>query len=179
MPTIAPDDTLLGLLACREQHGYQLLDVFRDPAQLGCVWTLSVSQLYAVLKRLDSQGLIQGREVTSPDAPPRTVYALTHHGYERLDAWLYEPDPAASIRNVRVEFLSRLYIARLLNLPTADIVYRQKDACRHKRAQLIAQRDAAEPGISFLSLELQVAQYDLILNWIDRCEFTPHDREES
>jgi DNA-binding PadR family transcriptional regulator len=178
MPTITPDDTLLGLLACREQHGYQLLDVFRDPAQLGRVWSLSVSQLYAVLKRLDSLGCIQGQEVPSPDAPPRMVYALTRRGYDRLNAWLGEPEPSASIRNVRVEFLSRLYIARMLNLPTIDIVRRQKEACRRKRADLIAQRDAALPGVGYLALELQIVQYDAILNWIDRCEMSPQEREE-
>jgi len=54
MATITPDETILGLLAVRERHGYDLLDCFRDPSQLGEVWNLSTSQLYAVLKRLES-----------------------------------------------------------------------------------------------------------------------------
>lgn len=179
MANISPDDTVLGLLAIRPQHGYQLLDIFRDPSQLGCVWDLSVSQLYAVLKRLDTQGCIQGREITSPDAPTRTVYSVTERGQNRLHAWLHEPCPTASIRNVRVEFLSRLYVARLLNLPTLDIVQRQKSACRQKRHELILQRDTAAAGISFLALDLQIVQLDAILNWIDRCEVLPHDPEGS
>lgn len=179
MATITPDDTLLGLLAFRPKHGYQLLDVFRDPAQLGCVWNLSASQLYAVLKRLDAQGYIQGEEVTTPDAPPRTEYSLTESGYERLKAWLNDPNPSPSVRRVRVEFLSRLFIARLLNLPTLDLIRWQKAACHQKRAELVAQRETAQPGIGFLALDLQIAQLDAILNWIDRCELTPRETEDS
>ena len=177
MPTITPDDTLLGLLAVRQQHGYQLLEVFRDPAQLGCVWNLSVSQLYAVLKRLDTQGYIQGHEQTTPDAPPRTEYSLTESGYVRLKAWLDERTPSASIRSVRVEFLSRLFVARLLNLPTLDLIRWQKATCRQKRVDLIAQRHKTSPGVGYLALDLQIAQLDAILNWIDRCELTPHVME--
>lgn len=175
---MTPDDTFLGLLAYHEQHGYQLLDVFRDPSQLGCVWALSVSQLYAVLKRLDSQTYITGREVASQDAPTRTVYAISPLGADRLYTWLNEPSPSASIRNVRVEFLSRLYVARLLNQPTLSITRRQKEACRSKRDALVKQRNAMAGGIGFLSLDLQIEQLSTILEWIDRCELSPHSMED-
>lgn len=173
-----PDDILLGLLAFRPQHGYQLLEIFRDPAELGCVWKLSVSQLYAVLKRMSAQGYITGEEMASANAPARVVYTIAPIGRERLYSWLHEPQPSASIRSVRVEFLSRLYIARLLNLPTIEIIRRQKLACRQERAARIHQRDTAPLGVSHLSLDLQVGQLDAILNWIDRCEMIPHDGED-
>src|SRR5215510_9595309 len=113
METITPDETLLGLLAARARqglatHGYQLIECFRDPAQLGRVWDLSTSQLYAVLKRLQGQGLIAGKMVASPDAPPRTEYTVTLRGQELLADWLQTDCPSASVRRVRVEFLSRL-----------------------------------------------------------------------
>jgi DNA-binding PadR family transcriptional regulator len=173
MSDLTPDDTLLGLLAAHARHGYQLIDCFRDSAQLGNVWSLSTSQIYAVLKRLDGQGLIVGRAVTSPDAPTRTEYELTAAGLERLDQWLSEAQPSASIRRVRVEFLSRLYIARLLNLPTLELVRRQKESCRQRLAASIEQRDCSAPGVGRLALELEIAQLEAILDWIDRCEITP------
>jgi DNA-binding PadR family transcriptional regulator len=171
MPT--PDETLLGLLAAEAQHGYQLLDAFRDPAQLGRVWNLSTSQLYAVLKRLQSGGLINGEQVNSADAPTRTEYRLTESGKACLAAWLDEPNPSASIRRIRVEFLSRLYIARLLNQPTIPIVLRQKSVCERERTQLLLQRTEAAPGMEFLTLDLQLAQLDAVLQWIERCELVP------
>src|SRR5689334_11085276 len=105
MSQLTPDDVLLGLLAVSPQHGYQLLETFRDPNQLGEVWHLSTSQLYAVLKRLETQGLIVGREVASTDAPTRTEYSLTEAGQRRVREWL-DTEPYASVRRVRVDFLS-------------------------------------------------------------------------
>jgi DNA-binding PadR family transcriptional regulator len=177
MTSLTPDETLLGLLAANARHGYQLLDCFRDPSQLGEVWNLSTSQLYAVLKRLSAQELITGHEIASADAPVRTEYTLTEAGRARLERWLHETCPSASIRAVRVEFLSRLYIARLLNIPTIPIVRAQKAACRQKRIELIEQRVLIEPGIGFLAVELVIAQLDAVLQWIDRCELVPKDME--
>lgn len=178
MAQITPDNTLLGLLAVHSRHGYQLLDCFRDPSQLGEVWNLSTSQLYAVLKRLAAQGLIAGQEIESYDAPTRTEYRLTEAGMAQLQLWLQDEHPSPSIRQVRVEFLSRLYIARLLNIPTIPIVRRQKTACHQQRAERLQQRALIAPGIGFLALELVIAQLDAILVWIDRCELVPKDMEE-
>lgn len=175
MNSITPDETLLGLLAAEARHGYQLIDCFRDPAQLGNVWTLSTSQIYAVLKRLDAQGLIKGETFTSPDAPTRVEYTLTPAGIRRLEDWLTEPSPSSSVRRVRVEFLSRLYIARLLNMPTLDMVRAQKESCRQRRAACIVDRDCAAPGVGRLAIELEIAQLDAILDWINRTEIVPRE----
>lgn len=173
MSQIVPDETILGLLAANPGHGYQLLECFRDPAQLGEVWHLSTSQLYAVLKRLEKAGFITGQEIPSADAPARVQYRITQRGRKQLEGWLHEPQPSASVRRVRVEFLSRLYIARLLNIPTQPLVARQKKACQQQLAALITQREAAAPGVGFLALELVIAQLQAILGWIDRCELMP------
>ena len=178
MSSITPDETILGLLAVRAQHGYELLDCFRDSSQLGEVWRLSTSQLYAVLKRLESQGLTEGHEVLVPDAPSRMEYTLTSTGQERLEAWLGERSPSSSIHRVRVEFLSRLYIARLLDVPTMPIVERQKAVCFAKRTEMLTCLDQVKPGVGRLTLELVVAQLDVILQWLDRCELTPQSVDE-
>ncbi|MEO8607398.1 MAG: PadR family transcriptional regulator [Chloroflexota bacterium] len=178
MSSLTPDDTLLGLLAANARHGYQLMDCFRDPAQLGEVWNLSTSQLYAVLKRLSAQGFITGSEITSENAPTRTEYTLTPAGKKRLESWLHEACPSASIRAVRVEFLSRLFVARVLNIPTIPIVRAQKTVCNLKRTELGEQCKLMEPGIGFLALELVIAQLDAVLQWIDRCELVTKDLED-
>lgn len=175
MNNLTPDETLLGLLAAEARHGYQLIDCFRDPAQLGNVWALSTSQIYAVLKRLEAQGLIKGEAFTSRDAPTRVEYSLTPAGIGRLDSWLTEPMPSSSVRRVRVEFLSRLYIARLLNMPTIEIVRAQKESCRQRRAARVIDRDCAAPGVGRLAIELEIAQLDAILDWIDRTELIPRE----
>lgn len=171
--SLTPDEVLLGILAASACHGYQLLEHFRQPDQLGQVWNLSTSQLYAVLKRLEKQQLIQGQEVMSEDSPPRTNYHLTDAGRQQLEHWLYAPTPSDSVRRVRVEFLSRLYVARLLNLPSETIVKNQKAACQQRLADLLQKRDQSRPGIGYLAIELHIAQLRAILQWIPRCELSP------
>ncbi len=170
MSRLSPDDVLLGLLTNEDSHGYQLLEHFRAPEKLGRVWHLSVSQLYAILKRLEQKDFIQGREVESEDAPPRTVYRLTEAGRVRFDCWLHKENPSASTRRIRTEFLSRLYIARLLNLPVAPIIKHQKAACQQHQKTLIEKRDQTVSGTGYLSLDLLVSELGAILQWLDRCE---------
>src|SRR5258705_6173077 len=173
MKSLTPDETILGLLAQQPRHGYELLDCFRDPGQLGEVWKLSTSQLYAVLKRLEAQRLTEGHEVLVPDAPARTEYRLTNAGEVRLQGWLNELSPSASVNRVRVEVLSRLYIARLIGVPTIPIVERQRASCLKRKSELIACLNSAVPGVGRLTLELVIAQVEVILQWLDRCELRP------
>jgi DNA-binding PadR family transcriptional regulator len=170
MKALTPDETILGLLAVQPRHGYELLECFRSTDQLGRVWSLSTSQIYAVLKRLERQGWIVGREVIPDNAPPRMEYTLTETGAQRLRAWLNEPRPAASIRRIRVEFLSRLYIARQLSLPTETLIRSQREACIARAAQLTAERDRAVSTIDRLALDWQINQLEAALRWLDRCE---------
>lgn len=177
MNILTPDDTLLGLIAVQACHGYELIEAFRDPAALGDIWKMSTSQIYAVLKRLEGQGLIAGRIVESANAPNRTEYSLTPAGKQRLDAWLDDPQPSASIRHVRVDFLSRLFIARQLNLPTVPIALRQRRACEVERERLLQERSSRSAGMSYLAHELVIAQLDAVVRWIERCEIVPKDAE--
>jgi len=170
MAKLSPDVVFLGLLEAESCHGYQLLEHFRNPAQLGHIWNLSTSQLYAILKRLERHNLIDGREEASEDAPIRTVYWLTQKGHQHLIEWLNHPNPSASTRHIRTEFLSRLYIARLLNLPSEQIIAAQRETCLRQQRSLINQRDELRGGASYLSLDLRVREMAVILQWLARCE---------
>lgn len=170
MSALTPDETILGLLAAQAQHGYQLLEIFQDPQRLGNVWKLSTSQLYAVLKRLERQEWISGVEQQSENAPPRIEYSITAHGWTILTHWLNTVTPSASVRRIRVEFLSRLYVAQLLNCPTAPIIARQRAACQAEHARLQREQTSIPNGIGSLATAMVIAQLAAVLAWIDRCE---------
>jgi DNA-binding PadR family transcriptional regulator len=74
-------------------HGYQLLEYFRSPSALGRIWTMSASQLYAVLKRLSNEGDIAGKELKVRNAPSRVAYTVTASGEHKLEAWLFDAQP--------------------------------------------------------------------------------------
>jgi DNA-binding PadR family transcriptional regulator len=170
MTTLSPDSVLLGLLEAQSCHGYQLLEHFRAADRLGRIWNLSTSQLYAILKRLEREELIDGREEDSVDAPMRTVYWLTDTGRYALHRWLTQSAPSASTRHIRTEFLSRLYIARLLGEPLAPIITAQREACIAHLDSLIEARAQCAPGASYLSLELRIRELDVIIDWLALCE---------
>ena len=176
MSVLIPDETILGLIAIQTCHGYELAETFRNPAELGDVWKMSTSQVYSVLKRLEQQALISGHVIESDNAPSRTEYRLTALGSQKFETWLHDPQPSASIRRVRVEFLSRLYIARQLNVPTIPIVLHQKAACRAEHERLLKALEQ-KSAIGFLAHSLVIAQLDAVLQWIDLCELVPKDLE--
>lgn len=170
MSQLSPDDVLLGLLAAAPSYGYQLLEVFGAPEQLGGVWKLSTSQLYNILKRLERDGFIQGHTVETHDAPPRTEYQPTEVGLRRMEAWLHHSAPSASLRRVRTEFLSRLHIARLLGVPLQPIIERQRQACIQRQRALVTQRESVPAGVGALSLDLLIEEIAVVIEWIGRCE---------
>ena len=169
MAKLTPEPVFLGLLEAQTSYGYHLLDQFRSTEQLGRIWNLSTSQLYATLKRLEREELIEGREESRPDAPMRTVYWLTERGRDELYRWLNESDPAPSTRNIRTEFLSRLYIAELLGQSSGPIIDAQRRACERYRDSLASQQDHPVGRITGLALDLRRREIDVILDWLETC----------
>lgn len=171
MARLSPDNVILGLLAVEASHGYQLLETFRAGHPLARIWALGTSQLYAILKRLESQQLIRGITVHSPDAPSRTEYSVTEVGRVQFEAWLHALQPSASTRHIRTEFLSRLYLARQMGVPVVAIIAAQRAVCTVQREKLRNQR-AEATGIMALALDLAESEMVMMLDWIMRCEHT-------
>ena len=78
--------------------------------------------------------------------------------------------PSASVRAVRVEFLSRLYIAELLGYPTAPIIARQRAACERRLDGLREKRADTARGVGDLALEMVMTQLEAIIDWLGVCE---------
>lgn len=162
-----PDDLILGLLAFRHQHGYELLAHFQAPAELGRVWTMSRSQVYAVLKRLELQGMVRGRPVAGQAAPDRVEYAVTAGGRRQLESWLLETEPSASVRSIRVEFISKLYVAERLGRSLDPIIARQEAACLNRLRELEKARQSAASATERRSLDFVMGQLRAAITWLD------------
>lgn len=165
-----PDEVILGLLKSSPSHGYDLLYQFQSSDQLGHVWTLSTSQLYAVLKRLENEGAIVGEKKTSTEAPVRIVYSITNAGNAKLNNWLFDETPSSSIHRIRVLFLSRLYIANLLGIEIKTIVENQKNVCENQLAIYIKEKEKAESAFEKLTLDFIIGQLISAISWLNQCE---------
>lgn len=163
---LSPEYALLGFLAQKPAHGYELHQ--RLSSELGQVWHVSQSQVYNILKRLDGQGYIQGEIEEQEKLPARQMYTLTGSGRQRLEDWLITPT-GSSVRAIRVEFVTRLYFARLLG---SDMSSRLLDAqLEESRSGLARLEDLLaetplEQVYNRLGLDLRVRQLRAILEWL-------------
>jgi PadR family transcriptional regulator AphA len=91
----ATEGAVLALLAIEgERSGYDLLA--RVSKAIAHVWSPAKTQLYAVLPRLEREGLARGRLVAQANRPDKRLYRITKEGRRVLRAWLEEvvPDDA-------------------------------------------------------------------------------------
>lgn len=162
-----PDQVILGLLSLHPMHGYEIYDCFRDKQQLGRIWTMSTSQIYAVLKRLDRIEAIVGEEVEVRDAPSKLVYAITKKGEKQLNDWIYDEKPSTSIHLIRVIFLSRIYIAMLLGLEVNTIIDNQKISCKKQLEKFITENRSETSLIEGLTIQYVISHIEATLNWLE------------
>jgi PadR family transcriptional regulator AphA len=163
---VSPQPVLLGLLMSEPRHGYELYQEFS--CELGRVWDLGLSKLYAQLKQLEEAGLVEAQMQPQPSRPPRKVYQLTPEGCALFMEWVRQPTPY--LRHIRVEFLARLYFFHRLGLDGLDgLVARQQGVCQaqiERFDRLIAETD--DPFRRCV-LEFRRGQLEAVIGWLDRC----------
>lgn len=84
---------LLGLLAERPASGYDLARRFQE--LIGAIWPAQHPKIYAELRRLDDEGLI---EVDSQGPRRRTAYRITESGLAEVRQWLAEGEVDHTMR---------------------------------------------------------------------------------
>jgi PadR family transcriptional regulator AphA len=163
---VSSQPALLGFLMARPQHGYELHQEFTR--ELGHVWRVGISQLYAQLKQLEDAGLVDVETEPQPNRPPRKVYHLTPAGREAFLDWVHHTTP--HLRHIRLEFLARLYFFRRLGLPGLDqLVVEQKALYRDRVDSLTRAAASADDDFHRLVLEFRTGQYEAVIHWLDRC----------
>ncbi|SRR5579884_727313 len=138
------EHAMLGLVALRPRHGYEIAAYFGPDGDLGMVCQLPMSLLYAQLKRLESLGLLAGTTEQQSNRPPRRIYHLTAAGEAEFHAWLDEP--VHRIRDIRIDFLLKLFFsARVPSHDTDALLRRQVAACQEYLAVLEARQAHTSP----------------------------------
>jgi DNA-binding PadR family transcriptional regulator len=172
----------LGLLAQSPAHGYELYQ--RLHTDLSQVWHLSLSQAYNILNRLEAQGYIAGVVQEQDKLPSRRLFHLTPSGKQRYNDWLNVPS-GSSVRSIRLEFLTRLYFARLASPQQAHRLIEIQIAETHQgleRLRALLGGISDDQLINRLSLELRIRQLESILEWLQSCHLaidsTPNQPSE-
>ncbi len=161
-----------------EGYGYDLARQFSAGQPLAEIIHLEPGMLYHHLKRLDKAGWIAGSLEPQGSRPPRQIYRITDAGRAELSRWLTEP--VARTREIRLEFLVKLFFARRINPElAARLVSEQRETFRRLVASLTEQRALADRADddddqssdrTFVRevLDLRLAQTRAALDWLDR-----------
>ena len=176
---MAAEHAILGLLALSEfgmGHGYDLARQFSPEAPLGNVVRLEPGMVYHHLKKLERLGWVTAVPETGSGRPTRRLFALSSSGRAELQRWLAEP--VARTREIRLDFLVKLYLALLLDPALAvRLVDEQRQLCarlveslanRLRRTQGEEKQDVAAASFGDMVLDMRLAQTRAALAWLDR-----------
>jgi DNA-binding PadR family transcriptional regulator len=167
------EHALLGLLALADgtAHGYELARQFRRGQPLGDIIRLESAMLYKHLKKLARLGWLTMTIEEQAPRPPRQVCTLSAAGKTELRRWLAEP--VARTREIRLEFLVKLYFARQLDPALAQrLADEQRVVTAQLEESLTAQlSEAAGVGedteFARLVLGLRLKQTRAAHDWLD------------
>lgn len=98
---------LLGFVAQGPIHGYDLHKIIEDQQGIGLIWRIKQSHLYALLDKLEKDGLLVSRTLPGDAFPARKEFQITELGRKNFNAWL--TSPVQHGREMRQEFLAKLF----------------------------------------------------------------------
>lgn len=164
-------NAVLGLLAQRPRHGYELRAAFEALAGGEENWDVKPAQVYTTLTRLERDGLVVEQSVEQDAGPEKRIYALTAEGQAALQDWLAE---GTRPEHQRDEFYLKLMLAlvsgavdpyRLLNTQRT-VLYRELHAITNQRARTDPNRELAK----VLLLNKVAMRLEADLRWLDMTE---------
>lgn len=164
---------LLGALFQGPKHGYEIMH-FLDSA-LETTWQVSSSQLYAVLKRLESQGLLKCSLKAQKTRPAKRVFSLTPVGKKGFLEWLRSP--VEHVRDLRIEFIAKLFFFHRLSVKGGeDLIKIQIESLGELKKKFKNGRDKENDPFKKLVFGIKVMTIEAWLQWL-RKQATPFLRK--
>ena len=162
---------VLGLLAQRPRHGYELRAAFQALVGGKENWDVKPAQIYTTLARLEQGGLVVEDSVEQDAGPEKRNYALTLIGRQTLQEWFtssIEPE------HQHDEFFLKLMIGLVSG--AADpfrLIQTQRAHLFQELYNITEQRSHADPGrelAGILLLDKAIMHFEADLRWLDTIE---------
>lgn len=162
---------ILGLLAQKPRHGYELHAVFSAVVG-GESWDLKPAQVYTTLIRLEEAGLVETTsDLGEGDEPERRVYAVTEAGHEVLQEWFTS---GSAPEHQRDEFFVKVMVALVSG--EADpwrLIQTQRAHIFRELHAITQQRDSHDPRAEMAQILLMdkvIMHLEADLRWLDIVE---------
>jgi DNA-binding PadR family transcriptional regulator len=159
---------LLGFLERAPIHGYDLFKRLNNLESIGMVWTIKQSQLYALLERLEEEGLVTSTVIPGESRPNRKQFHITSVGQQTFYAW--RGSPVQHGREIRQEFLAKLYFTlQVDNDTTLELIEAQRGLCYDWINDIEYSLDNSSESQLFEKIVYQyrITQIQAILNWLN------------
>lgn len=163
---------LLGLLAQKPRHGYELRVAFEAVVGGDENWDVKPAQIYTTLDRLEESGLVaRASDLGHGDEPSRRVYALTEPGRDHLHEWF---GTAVETQHQRDEFFVKLMVALFSGEGNPErIIQTQRNHLYQEMHALTTQRDTYDPRqemAQILLMDKAIMHLEADLRWMDFAE---------
>jgi DNA-binding PadR family transcriptional regulator len=159
--------TLLALLSEGPRHGRQLRQEFE--AGTGEVWPLKPGQVYAALRRLERDGLVESDGTGA--AGPHRKFRITDDGAAELAAWLRAPPDLASAPHdqMAAKVLAALRVPgtdahEVIQVHRRSLMELMQQWTRIKREQI-----DHDLGLG-LRLDAELFRLDSVIRWLDAAD---------
>ena len=165
----ASEYAILGALKDGSKHGYEILKFLET--RLGSTWYVSTSQLYVLLKRLESRDWIKSSVEIQETRPPKKIFSLTVKGNRAFEQWLFSP--TIHVRDLRIEFLSKLFFIKELRMKDGEkLVESQTALLESLKDSLGKRRKDKKEGFQRLVLDARIANIASWIDWMKRSAAT-------
>jgi DNA-binding PadR family transcriptional regulator len=162
---------LLGLLAQRSRHGYELHAAFEALMGGEQNWDVKPAQVYTTLSRLEEAGLVTEAAPAEPEGQDKRIYAVTPAGRVALSAWMAT---GVEREHNHDEFFLKLMLALLTGDPPPQrLIQTQRSALYRDLHAITTQRNAADPQrelARILLLDKAGMHLEADLRWLDMVE---------
>jgi DNA-binding PadR family transcriptional regulator len=163
---------ILGLLAQKTRHGYELRAAFEAVVGEYANWDLKAAQVYTTLERLEEAGLVERTsDLGEGDEPDRRIYAVTQSGREALKIWYAS---GVTPEHQRDEFFVKLMVG--LASGEADpheVIHTQQAHLNQELQRATMLRDGYDQKSALaqiLLLEKTIMHLEADLRWLEMAE---------
>ncbi len=163
---------ILGLLAQKPRHGYELRAAFEAVVGGDANWNVKPAQIYTTLERLEEAKLVErSSDLGEGEEPARRIYAVTKAGRTALHEWFAS---GVSPDHQRDEFFIKLMIGMSSGeADPAHLLQTQRAYLYQELHAATTLRDGFDPRTEMaqiLLLDKTIMHLEADLRWLDITE---------
>jgi PadR family transcriptional regulator AphA len=158
---------ILGILMKQGRHGYEIHNLLSSG--LGRTWYAGISQVYALLKRLETAEKVVSSVKQQNNRPAKHIYSITPKGRKAFLQWVHTP--LERMRDLRLAFLAKLFFIRELSLSGSDELIRKQEDIFQKQLRSIKQQDEkTHEEFEHFVLRFRIGQIEAVISWLRECK---------